>query len=79
MLWDTKLDCRNEFIPNAIKRTDMVNCVKCLHLRDNTFIDAADGYYNVRPIFENLNSNCLRWLGRTEEHYSIDEREGVKK
>lgn len=71
MLWENKTDCHNDFIANAIRRDDMDNCLKCLHFRDNQLID-DDGYYKVRPIFENLNTNCLKWCA-DHQHFSVDE------
>jgi hypothetical protein len=46
--------------------------LSCLHFRDNSNID-EDGYYKVRPIFQNLNKCCSRWTQTDDGVYSVDE------
>jgi len=71
MLWEDKPDCRNQLVVDAIRRDDMDNVMRCLHFRDNLLLD-DDGYYKVRPLFDNLNSNSLRWFG-DQQYYSVNE------
>ena len=57
-------DIHCPFVAAAVRRDEIQSVLKCLHLRDNTLIDKAneDGYYKVRPIFENLNKGNKNYL-----------------
>lgn len=70
MLWESKPDCRNELITNAVRRREVDAMLRSLHFRDNTQID-SDNYYKVRPIFDNLNKS-ISWF-KDNEKFSVDE------
>jgi hypothetical protein len=73
MLWETKADCHNGLVADAIRRKEVDVVLSCLHFRDNTkIIPGGDSYYKVRPIYDNLNRAGKRWFtgGQT---YSVDE------
>lgn len=73
MLWEVKPDCHNKLVSDSIRRTEVDAVLKCLHFRDNCKID-SDGYYKIRPIFDQLNS-CAKWATHLSEcgNYSVDE------
>lgn len=70
MLWEKKKDCHNDLVAEAVRRDEVDAVLKCLHFRDNSKID-NDGYYKVRPIFNQLNKGARFNLDSME--YSVDE------
>lgn len=46
MMWETKADCWNKLVAEAIRRDDVDAVLKILHFRDNTLLD-DDGYFKV--------------------------------
>jgi DNA excision repair protein ERCC-6 len=72
MLWQQKADCYNQLVAENIRRREVDAVLSCLHFRDNSNID-EDGYYKVRPIFQNLNKCCSRWTQTDDGVYSVDE------
>lgn len=46
MLWESKVDCRNPMVVDAIRRDDVDAVLNNLHFRDNTSI-TEDRYYKV--------------------------------
>ncbi len=72
MLWQQKADCYNQLVAENIRRREVDAVLSCLHFRDNSNID-KDGYYKVRPIFQNLNKCCSRWTQTDDGVYSVDE------
>ena len=69
MLWESKPDCRNELVTNAVRRREVDAMLRSLHFRDNTQID-SDNYYKVRPIFDNLNKS-ISWFKDNEKFISL--------
>lgn len=73
MLWETKADCHNSLVADAIRRKEVDVVLSCLHFRDNKKMTAnEDSYYKVRPIFDNLNRAGKRWCSGCQ-HFSVDE------
>jgi DNA excision repair protein ERCC-6 len=70
MLWEMKPDCQNLLVSGAIRRDQVDQVLQCLHFRDNTLLD-GDGYFKVRPIFNNLNKSS-KWFLESGQ-YSVDE------
>ena len=70
MIWEMKPDCRNEFIASHITRDQVDAMLASLHFRDNQLID-KDGFYKVRPIFDNLNEGGRFFAD--QEKFSVDE------
>lgn len=46
MLWESKVDCRNPMVVEAIRRDDMDAVLSNLHFRDNTGL-TEDRFYKV--------------------------------
>jgi hypothetical protein len=46
MLWESKVDCRNPMVVEAIRRDDMDAVLSNLHFRDNTGL-TQDRFYKV--------------------------------
>lgn len=73
MLWETKADCHNGLVADAIRRKEAEVVLSCLHFRDNTkIVPNGDNYYKVRPIFDNLNKASKRWCSSCQ-NFSVDE------
>jgi hypothetical protein len=73
MMWETKADCHNSLVADAIRRREADAVLACLHFRDNMKIEPnGDNYYKVRPIFHNLNQASKRWFSSYEK-FSVDE------
>ena len=73
MLWEKNPDCHNQLVADNVRRLEVDAVLQCLHFRDNCTID-DDGYYKVRPIFDNLN-RCAKYSTHLSENgrYSVDE------
>ena len=71
MVWETRPDCRNEFIASHVRRDRVDSVLQGLHFSDNTKMN-NDSLYEVRPIFKNLNQEGIKWFNR-EDKYSIGE------
>lgn len=71
MMWETRADCWNKLVAESIRRDDVDAILKILHFRDNTLLD-DDGYFKVRPIFNNINKASSKYF-RVQESFSIDE------
>ena len=73
MLWEKKPDCHNKLVADNIRRAEVDAILQCLHFQDNCKIN-DDGYYKVRPIFDNLN-RCAKYTTCFSDngHFSIDE------
>ena len=71
MQWEDKPDCWNKLVAESIRREEVDLILKCLHFRDNKDID-NDGFYKVRPIFDNLNRNGSKFFAG-QCKYSVDE------
>ena len=73
MLWQQKADCYNNLVADNIRREQVTAVLNCLHFRDNAKID-KDGYYKVRPIFDNLNEACGKLVFLSADgKFSVDE------
>ncbi len=72
-MWETKADCHNSLVADAIRRREADAVLACLHFRDNMKIEPnGDNYYKVRPIFHNLNQASKRWFSSYQK-FSVDE------
>jgi hypothetical protein len=74
MLWEKKPDCHNQLVADSVRRAEVDAVLQCLHFNDNCQMNGEDGYYKVRPIFDNLN-RCSKYSTHLSKdgRYSVDE------
>ena len=72
MLWESKVDCRNHMVTEAIRRDEVDAVLANLHFCDNNAMTGEDRYYKVKT---NL-INCTVYHFRS---LSISEPRNLKK
>ena len=71
MYWERQPDCYNELVADNIRRDTFTSVLQCLHFTNNT-LTTEDRFYKVRPLFESLNKQSLKYLP-TPRNLSVDE------
>ena len=71
MYWERQPDCYNELVSDNIRRDTFTSVLQCLHFTNNT-LTTEDRFYKVRPLFESLNKQSLKYLP-TPRNLSVDE------
>jgi hypothetical protein len=80
MLWESKVDCRNHMVTEAIRRDEVDAVLANLHFCDNNAMTGEDRYYKVKTNLINCTVLCIIYC--TVYHFrslSISEPRNLKK
>lgn len=72
MFWEKDKDVHNILVSQALSRDRFDFIMSILHMADNNHLDNSDKFGKVRPLFNALNRNFLKYA-KLEENHSIDE------
>lgn len=72
MYWEQAPDVGVPFVYNAMTRQRFKDIKRFLHLNDNSKIDKTDKMYKLRPFFDILQKNFMKF-GVFSAHLSLDE------
>ena len=72
MYWEASPDAGVPFVYNAMTRNRFKEIKRYLHLNDNTEIDASDKMFKLRPYFDAMNKNFMKFAVFSA-HLSLDE------
>ena len=72
MYWENLQDTHHHLVSNAIRRDRFEMIFTNLHFADNNQLDKEDKFSKLRPFFDHLGKQFLKWAP-LEEFYSVDE------
>jgi hypothetical protein len=72
MYWEESADCRNALVAENIRRDTCDAVLQLCHFVNNENLEPNDRFAKIRPIFDNLNQACLKYVPESE-HLSVDE------
>ena len=71
MYWQWKKDNQNQMVTALMIKRECEESKQFLHLADNESLGKTDRFFNVRPLFDAVNKQCVAYY-KPEQHLSAD-------